>query len=248
MHPQNCFLTLTYSDDQLPDDYSINVEILKLFVKRLREHVRYHTKKEIRFFAAGEYGDRFQRPHYHLLVFNHDFSDKILHTKKNNIPLYTSPQLSKLWPFGFATIGQVNYQTAAYCARYTMKKIGGDTAADHYTRVHPVTGKIHLVKPEFSTSSRRPGIGAIWLQKYKSDVFPSDFLIVDHKRHPVPKFYLKKLAEEEQRQIKRKRGASMATKGAKPETIERAWNNTTARLKVREEVFAAKISTLKRDL
>lgn len=244
MHPQNCFLTLTYSDDQLPDDYSIDVRTIQLFMKRLREH----ADTQIRFFAAGEYGDRFQRPHYHALIFNYDFNDKILHSKKNNIPLYTSLQLSKLWPHGFATIGSVNYQTAAYCARYTMKKIGGDTAADHYTRVHPVTGKIHLVKPEFSTSSRRPGIGATWLQKYKSDVFPSDFLIVDHKRHPVPKFYIKKLAEEEQRQIKRKRGASMATKGVKPATIERAWNKTTARLKVREEVFTAKISTLKRDL
>ncbi len=244
MHKQNCFLTLTYNDDQLPLDYSIDVRVLQLFMKRLREH----AKTRIRFFAAGEYGDRFLRPHYHALIFNYDFNDKKLHSIKKNIPLYTSDQLSQLWPHGFATIGTVNYQTAAYCARYTMKKIGGDDAPEHYTRVHPVTGKLCTVQPEFSTQSRRPGIGATWFHKYKSDVFPSDFLIVDKKRHPVPKFYIKLLLEEERQRVKRKRGASSPTRGHKPATIERAHNLTRARLEVREEVFVDRISKLKRDL
>lgn len=242
MHQHNCFITLTYNDDHLPADYSIDVRVLQLFMKRLREH----AKVPIRFFAAGEYGDKEQRPHYHALIFNYDFNDKKLYSKKNNIPLYTSNQLSQLWPYGFSTIGSVTYQTAAYCARYTLKKIGGDIAAEHYTRVHPVTGMLTTVQPEFSTQSRRPGLGATWFYKYKSDVFPSDFLIVDGKKHPVPKFYLKLLAEEERKRVKRKR--LQPTKGDKPATVDRRWNSSRARLSVREEVFTAKINQLKRDL
>lgn len=245
MHQDNCFLTLTYNDDQLPVDYSVDPLVLKNFIKRLREHA---DPIKIRFFAAGEYGDKNFRPHYHLLIFNYDFSDKIIHSKKNNITLYTSKQLTSLWPYGFSTTGSANYQTAAYCARYTLKKIGGDEAADYYTRQHPLTGIFHTVLPEFSRQSRMPGLGASFFHKYKSDIFPSDFLIVDRKKHPVPKYYFKLLAEEEQRLIKRKRGASSPTKGDKPSTIERRWNNTPARLRVREEVFAAKINKLKRDL
>ena len=43
--------------------------------------------------------------------------------------------------------------------------------------------------------SRRPGIGTEWFDKYQSDAFPSDFLISDGKKHPVPRFYNKKLKE-----------------------------------------------------
>lgn len=242
MHDENCFLTLTYNDEHLPPDYSISLRELQLFVKRLREHV----KTKIRFFAVGEYGDLEDRPHYHLLIFNYNFPDQLLYSKKNNKPIYTSKILSQLWPLGFSTIGTVNYQTAAYCARYSMKKIGGDLATEHYIRVHPITGKINSVTPEFSTQSRRPGLGAAWFHKYKSDVFPSDFLIVDKKKHPVPKFYLKLLAEEERKLLKRQRATPL--KGNKPSTVEHRWNSSRARLRVRSEVFAAKINKLKRDL
>lgn len=246
MHSRNCFLTLTYSDEHLPSDYSIDLRTLQLFLKKLREF----ADTRIRFFGAGEYGDKEQRPHYHALIFNYDFNDKILYTIKNKNKIYTSPSLSKIWPYGFSTIGSANYQTAAYCARYTLKKIGGDLAAEHYTRVHPLTGKLVTVQPEFSTQSRgrkeERGLGYSWFQKYKSDVFPSDFVIVDGKKHPVPKYYLKLLEEDERKRIKRRRDVS--TKGEKPATKERRWNTTRARLKVREEVFAARIKRLERTL
>lgn len=241
MHEKNCFLTLTFNDDDLPDDYSIHVRTLQLFMKSLRDKI----KTKIRFYAVGEYGDKEQRPHYHALIFGYDFNDKILYSNKNNKPLYTSPTLSKIWTYGFSTIGPVNYQTAAYCARYSMKKLGGEVAFEHYFRVHPITGKMNSVTPEFSTQSRRPGIGKPWFLKYKSDVFPSDFLIVDRKKHPVPKAYIKWLEEEERRRIKINRGP--APHKIHQRTEQRS-NNTPARRAVREEVFAAKISKLKRDL
>lgn len=235
MHDQNCFLTLTYDDEQLPADYSVDLAHYQKFLKRLRESV----PQQIRFFGCAEYGDKGDRPHYHFLIFNYRPTDLVLHSRKNNIPLYTSKKISKLWQYGFSTVGELTYQTAAYCARYVIKKIGGDRAADHYQRVHPLTGKLVQVKPEFSTSSRRPGLGATWLEKYKSDIFPSDFVVVDGKKHPVPKFYTRQLMEEEQRAVKRRRVASAKS---------RKEDSTNSRLRVREEVMSSRISTLKRNL
>lgn len=237
----NCFLTLTYDDKHLPANFSISVREHQLFMKRLRES----AGSKIRFFACGEYGEddpsplEGNRPHYHYLIFNYRPSDLKLHSRKNNIPLYTSEKISKLWPYGFSTVGNLTYQSAAYCARYTMKKIGGDLAAAHYQRVHPVTGALCQVQPEFSKQSNRPGIGDAWFNTFKSDVYPSDFVVVDGKRHAVPKFYVKKLAKEEQHKVKIKH-ALQANKN-------RA-DNTPARLQVRERVKLSQLSQLKRNV
>lgn len=241
MHHNNCFLTLTFNDDKLPEDYSIRIRDMQLFMKRFRDK----TKARVSYYYVGEYGDREDRPHYHALIFGYDFDDKKLFTIKNKKRIYTSEKLTELWPFGFSTTAEVNYQTAAYCARYAMKKIGGDMAAEHYMRVHPVTGKLHRVEPEFAKQSTRPAIGKRWFEKYKSDVFPSDFIIVDGKKHPVPKYYLKLLAEEELKRIKRARGPHPHKLHQRQE--QRA-NNTKARRAVREEVFVSRINRLKRDL
>lgn len=242
MHPENCFLTLTYDNKNLPDDYSIDVRTHQLFLKRLRESV----PNKIRFFACGEYGsddlslsETPQRPHYHYLIFNYRPYDLKLYSKKNNNPLYTSEKIQSLWSFGFSTVGNVTYESAAYCARYTLKKIGGDMADDYYTRVHPLTGKIVRVAPESMWSSRRPGIGDAWYEKFKSDVYPSDFVVVEGRKHAVPKYYTKKLAEEERNKIKRRR---------KLLSNKRRADNTPARLKVREKVLLAKTSVLKREV
>ena len=63
----NTFLTLTYSDDYLPDDGSLSIEEVQLYVKRLRARM---NGREIKYYAAGEYGDENKRPHYHLIVMN----------------------------------------------------------------------------------------------------------------------------------------------------------------------------------
>jgi len=234
LYTDNCFLTLTYDDDHLPDDYSVHVGVHQKFIRALRDSI---TSK-IRFFACGEYGDTDLRPHYHYLIFNYRPTDLILHSKKNSIPLYTSKKIQSIWSNGFSTIGNLTYQTAAYCARYTFKKIGGPLADSHYTRIHPLSGNLVRVQPEFSKQSLRPGIGDAWYQTFKSDIYPSDFCVVDGKKHPVPKFYVKKLAEEERTKIKRRRKAASNKQRA---------DNTPARLRVREQVKLAQISNLKRE-
>lgn len=237
MHPENCFITLTYDDKYLPEDYSVHIRTFQLFMKKLRKH---YQPKKIRFYACGEYGPQTLRPHYHALLFNHDFTDKKLYKKNHqNEQLYSSPTLEKIWGYGFATIGDVTYQSAGYCAQYIMKKIGGERKLTHYSRTHPVNGLTVQVDPEFHLQSSRPGIGAAWFDEYKSDCFPSDFLVVDGRQHRVPAYYSKKLSEEELTKVKRRR---------KRQSLPQKPNNTRERLAVREEIKQSRINRLKRDL
>lgn len=199
MHPESCFITLTFSNDYLPWNYSIDVVDWQRFMKRLRKSL---GSKKVRSFACGEYGEQNLRPHYHALIFGHDFNDKVLYSvNEMGDNLYTSSKLSALWPYGLATLGAVSLQSARYTAGYIQKKIGGDLAPNHYYRKHPLSGLWHYVKPEFSTKSLKPGLGLSWFNKFKSDCFPSGFVVINGTKYPVPQYYLRKLAEEEQRRF-----------------------------------------------
>ena len=241
LHERNCFLTLTFSPEHITtrdNPWSVDVRDFQLFMKRLRK--RYGSK--IRFFHCGEYGEKNLRPHYHAILFNHDFDDRTLFKVNNGHPLYISEELSSLWPFGFATIGDVTFESAAYVARYVMKKVTGDAAEEHYKRIDPDTGELIDVKPEYTTMSRRPGIAADWIAKYVDDVYPKDFVIVNGKKVRPPKFYdayLDKVNPFEHDWVKDNRIIDGRKYSA---------NNTPERLKVREEVKKMQLQRLVRDL
>lgn len=185
LHTDNCFITLTYNDENLPEGGSLQLKHYQDFMKRLRKRFG----SGIRFFHCGEYGEKFSRPHYHACLFNFDFPDKqIFKSGENN--LYTSKALQELWPHGFSTIGDVTFESAAYVARYITKKITGDKAEDHYEILDPRTGELTQRKPEYTTMSRRPGIGKGWFDKYRTDVYPSDEVVLrGGKSMKPPKAY-----------------------------------------------------------
>lgn len=242
---QNSFLTLTYSDDHVPASFSVNTRDLQLFHKRLRKSL----PQKIRHFACGEYGDDNLRPHYHSLIFNHDFPDKTLWAIREGNRFYKSKALEQLWPFGLSEIGDLTFESAAYVSRYVMKKITGDKADEHYYRRSPVDGELYRVEPEFLVMSRRPGIGRGWLDKYKSDVFPSDFIVVDGRKLKPPRFYIDNLTDDEKEVIKRNRkGLKTTAHGWRELHKKRRYNNSRDRLAVREEVHQARASRLKRSL
>lgn len=236
MHRENSFITLTYSDESVPTDYSVSLDHFQKFMKRLRKSLE---PKKVRFFACGEYGEQKLRPHYHALIFNHQFPNlKFRRKNKHNDSLFTSENLTQLWPLGFHEIGHVTYKSAGYCARYCLKKIVGTQADDHYMRRSPVDGEFYRVAPEFAVGSRRPGLGSLWFDAFKGDAFPSDFVIVDGKKKKPPLYYLKKLKEDEQTTIQRAR---------KRYGLSRRSDNTPERLAVRETVHLEKIKLLKRE-
>lgn len=243
LHEAKIFGTATFADEHLPSDYSVQVRTAQLFIKRVRK-----ARGTCRFFMVGEYGDQFQRPHYHFLFFGQDFAhDRQPWTKsKSGELLYRSPQLERLWGFGEVTISPLTPETAGYCARYALKKVNGSRAEDHYTRVHPLTGEVVRVNPEFITMSTRPGIGYDWLERFKMDVFPSDFVTIEGRKCAVPKYYTRKLAQSQ--------GDGLLTDADKlklgriQNAQSRAEDNTPERLAVREEVLQLRALQLKREL
>lgn len=186
MHDRNCFLTLTYSDENLPVNRSLDYSHYQKFIRSLRKR----TKTKIRFYMCGEYGEQTQRPHYHACLFGFDFNDKKFLTKtKNGDILYTSDLLSKVWPYGHSLIGDVTFQSAAYVARYIMKKITGDAAFTHYNEVNEDGVIVNSRVPDFTRMSLKPGIGAGWLEKYHSDVYNHDHVVLKGKEVSVPRYY-----------------------------------------------------------
>lgn len=240
LHSANSFLTLTYNDKHLPANKSVSVSELQVFMRALRRKIK---PEKVRFFSCGEYGDQFNRPHYHIALFGYDFPDKELFAQKSGNKIYTSETLTKIWGKGFCSIGELNYKTAAYIARYVIKKINGDRAFEHYNEIDKETGEIlNTRNPEFINMSRKPGIGKDWFETYSDDVFPSDFVVINGKEHKVPKYYDKLLELESPEQFQQ----------IKLERLKRAIkdeaNSTPERLKVREKIAQSRAKKLKREL
>lgn len=236
LYEHNSFITLTYDDDNLPSDRSLHVEHFQKFMKRLRKKFG----QNIRFYHCGEYGEQTFRPHYHACLFNINFHDKKIWSHKNGNNLYNSEILSKLWPYGYAVIGDVTFESAAYVARYIMKKINGKNAQQHYERINPETGEIYQLKPEYTTMSRRPGIAGDWFQKFKTDVYPKDFLTINGKKMRPPRYYDRQyelLYPTDLEKIKSRR---------KIKAKKHLTNNTKDRLLVREELAKIKVAKLAR--
>lgn len=239
LYPHNCFITLTYSDEFLPADMSLNKRHFQLFMKKLRKRFG----SGIRFFHCGEYGERFGRPHYHACIFNFDFPDKKLWKISNgDLRLYTSESLSELWGFGFCTIGDCTFESAAYVARYVLKKVTGDRADEHYTYIDEGTGEFFNRLPEYTTMSRRPGIGRRWFDKFVSDVFPDDFIVSRGLKMKPPKYY------NRQYEIDDPISWYAISDRRRIAAAEQKHNSTPDRLKVRERVVRARISNLKRSV
>lgn len=189
MHEFSSFITLTYDDEHLPVDHSLHYSDFQKFMRRLRKHF-YSERQRIRFFCAGEYGEETKRPHFHALLFGVFFSDRALfRTLDSGARLYTSDLLSKLWPFGFCSIGDVTFESAAYVARYVVKKVTGDAAHEHYKMLDLETGEFLWREPEFCHMSLKPGIGATWFEKYSKEVTEGDYVVIRGRKMRPPKFY-----------------------------------------------------------
>jgi len=238
LYDDNCFVTLTYDDQHLPADRSLNKRHLELFLKKLRKQFG----AGIRFYLCGEYGENFGRPHYHVCFFNLDFPDKVLWKVINGQRLYTSEKLAKIWGHGYVSIGSVTFESAAYVARYILKKVTGKNADKHYQVYDIESGEIFDRLPEFTNMSRASGIGKDWYKKYRSDVYPHDYVVVKGKTIKPPKYY-DKLYEAEFPADHARLKIARARKGRK--FVD---NNTPERLTVREQVQLAKLKSLPRTL
>ncbi|QCQ84848.1 replication initiator protein [Blackfly microvirus SF02] len=240
LYEENSFLTLTYSPENLPSDKSLHLEHFQKFMKRLRKSL---APKKVRFYHCGEYGEQLARPHYHALLFNYCPPDLRHFSGSGKTKVSTSESLSQLWPYGYAVVGEVTFESAAYVARYVMKKINGPNADVHYMGM----------KPEYTTMSRRPGIGKGWYEKFKTDVYPHDRIMLRGVRSRPPRYYDGLLLKEDPStmaflKLKRSENEKFVKDTLSNGKVIVVSDSSDQRLAVKHLVKQAEISNLKRPL
>lgn len=246
MHEDNIFVTLTYSDENLPANYSLNVRDYQLWMKRLRKSIE---PRKIRYYACGEYGEKKLRPHYHAIIFGYRPSDAYVwrRTPKGHV-YYRSESLESTWGLGNVEFGDVTATNGAYVAGYALKKMRDADNPAKYKRPCPITGEIFTVEPEFALMSSNPGIGTSWFEKFEGDAFPSDFVVIDGEKRSVPRFYRNKLkgrfndTMSDPNRLLPVDDAKLAADRKKEFALLHQENNTPERREVREELTRLKIA------
>lgn len=173
------FLTLTYDEEHLPrvGEYSTLVKHdVQRFLKRLRKAI---APIKLRYYLCGEYGETYGRCHFHVLIYLDNFA-----------PEGFPELLQSTWGVGFVHIGSISFDSAAYVARYCTKLLTGKKKEWYIER---------NIEPEFALMSRRPGIGAKWLEKYGNEVKTHHNVIVKGRKVTPPRYYRDKVYEESDR-------------------------------------------------
>lgn len=241
MHEENCFLTLTYDDKSVPEGYTLVKRDFTLFMKRLRKRLA-KGKRRIRFYACGEYGETTLRPHYHAILFGVDFADKQLwrETRRGD-KLYTSPMIDEVWGKGMNVLGDVTFESAAYVARYVVKKVRGPDAWQHYQWVDSA-GVIYDRVPEYTNMSRMPGIGMEWFKKFGAHAYAHDSVVINGKLVRPPRFY------DTQFEVVDLPALSLLKVKRRRKAMKRRGDNTPDRRRVREQVEHARLAQSTRDV
>ena len=169
-----CFVTLTYDDEHNPR--RLEKSDLQNFFKRLRKHLNF----KIRYYACGEYGEKTKRPHYHAVIFG--LSE-----------VQASYFCRKAWTSGFVYVGSFTPDSASYVAGYVCKKLDETQPIDWNTG--------ELMTKEYSTMSRRPGLGVYALSYFVDKAFlQGDFDVISYfyigsRRYTMPRFLRQKLRQ-----------------------------------------------------
>lgn len=189
----NLFITLTYNEENLPENKSLDKRAVQLFIKKVKKHFASNASNPIRQIYCGEYGTQGNRPHYHVLLFNTSFSDKEFFRRTDQgHSVFTSKTLDSLWGKGFAEFGLATPASIAYIFKYILKKRTRKEKLQ--PRTIEIDGITYEVAHEFIEASRNPGIGA---HLKGSSSVKKGFLSVDGKKKKLPKYYLEDLRESD---------------------------------------------------
>lgn len=117
---KTCFLTLTYDDEHLPRTGGLVKSHLQLFFKLMR------LDYDIKYFACGEYGDLFGRPHYHVILFGINRDSECFYDDDDG------KSRCVYWHNGFINVGNVSVDSINYVTGYVQKKYSGKLAKEMY--------------------------------------------------------------------------------------------------------------------
>lgn len=181
------FITVTYADEYLPQATKVNTETgeihrgislakedMQRFIKRLRYH---YPQMKMKYISAGEYGGQTLRPHYHFIFFGLPLEQeqfKKIGMSPLNQPYWMLQKLTDIWGMGHVTIGRVTWESAAYVARYTLKKVKGKDKLWY---------NMQGMDEEFTTKSQSIGKGYFLANKDK--IYTTDSVPVVNKKTGV---------------------------------------------------------------
>lgn len=274
MHNENYFITLTYDDEHLPLAYTVSrktgdpglysVLVRKHyddFVKKLRRYFEYYFGiTGIMLFPCGEYGSESGRAHFHFIAFGLPLSLITDPTKKlqyfkdislsgRHYEYLICPLIEDLWDKGFVTIGEVNWETCAYVARYVTKKMIGKSEKEYLSYCEQLN--VPPQPREFHGAPKRPGMGLRYYEEHKDDIYRIDKVVLPGGKVSQPCYYYDKKYDvdnpelmaltKEQRREKAQKSKMLKFKGFTPQQVEIAE-------KTHADVFENRIKRLKRSL
>lgn len=176
------FLTLTYNDKYLPENNSLKRRHFVLYMKRLRKRL---MPRKIKYYASGEYGEKYGRPHYHVCLFNVSWSDfdivSLHNFKYVNDPSWIDVETKE--QLGYVYCGLVNVQTVRYTAKYVLKK--------RFDKVSYYTHRHKKMEPIFQAQSQ--GLGLEWALKNAEMIKKHLYINFCGHKCAVPRYYRKKL-------------------------------------------------------
>lgn len=258
-HPpgQSAFLTGTIAPEhyeRIHNSEQLAPEVQK-FLKRFRRKLDRDfaalglVPPALRFMSSIEYGERTWRVHFHILLYGFDCWRETwipVRASKSGEQMFSQSDLSALWPLGEITVQPMTARTIGYVTGYALKKQGGSRFSD-WPELYLPSGNRLLFTPEKISMSKRPGIGGPFYEKFGGDVYPSDFLVHDGQKYPVPKFFDKRLVAATSSGAASfvKDGVFYKDRGALQPVLDRRvaaanteqalWNSSAERLAVRIE-------------
>lgn len=271
-HESAYFLTLTYNNEhgrpatdaygEVQDWLTLKKKDYQDFMKRLRKA----TGQKLRFYACGEYGTETFRPHYHAIIFGLTLDDLVFYKKSElGFSYYTSEFLNRVWSekvayfengekkyryenLGYVIVGEVNWETCAYTARYVSKKITGEKSKFYE--------EFGLEAP-FSLMSRKPGIAAQYFEEHKEEIYEKEYINISTpkggRKFRPPRYYDKKIMDGDDFDAKvrlendKEHRAQMADAAQKIK-LSKTSLTFDEQLAAEERCFANKIKSLRRNL
>lgn len=265
----NWFITLTYDEEHLVKNVkwsvdrrsgevgycpTLNKDDFTLWKKRLLEHLRRNYGHiGVRFYMCGEYGSKNGRPHFHCILMNCPLPDVKLVRKvslgSSDYNYMSSKLVSDTWGKGFVMLGQVNWETASYVARYVMKK-AFEQSEDDYLKLCQTVG-VEPTQKEYVNMSRNPGIAKDYYINNWREIYELDTVLLPNGRTAKPSMYFDKLFDvhnsEELEKIKLRRSELQAFtelhkyKGLSPDEID-------SHKRIAHDVLVRKLSKLHRKI
>lgn len=167
-HDSSSFVTLTYSDKELPYGGSLQVQDFTDWLKRYRRAIE---PRRIRFYGVGEYGEERGRPHYHIGIFGGDVCEHGVTRHWLSRCCGVCSQILETWGKGAIECESLSRGLAQYLCGYMVKRM---TRYDDPR----LEGRF----PEFCRMSNRPGLGYDFLHDVADKLLEHNL----DKTHDVP--------------------------------------------------------------